>query len=113
MLRQRLGRWTYPALAVATALLDVLADGFSVSVLRLWAFVYKSSWLIWGVPVTTAAFCGVLEVCMLSATVSLSRLLRVEPDVRRGFTIAFLLPCGAADVAVAVMTLVLSTTKPW
>jgi hypothetical protein len=73
-LERRLGRWVYPMCWLAFVCLDVIAEGFAVSVMKLWVFDYRASWLVWGVPITTALYVGITGVATVYAAFSLARL---------------------------------------
>lgn len=112
-LEHHLGRWLYPVCGLALALADLVAEGFAVSVLRMWVFDYHESWLIWGVPLTTALWVGLVQAGVLHAVFSFARLIEGKGNAPGVWWVSFLIPPGVSYVAVTILAFILNTAKPW
>jgi hypothetical protein len=119
-LEQRLGRWLYLVCGLALGLADLVAEGFAVSVLRMWVFDYQESWLIWGVPITTALWVGLVQAGVLYAVFSFARLIEDQDGNKKKdkapagtWWVSLLIPPGASYVAVTVLAFIVNTAKPW
>lgn len=99
----RLGRWQYVVLPIFFVVLDVVVEGFVITVLDVYRYGYQDNWLILGVPYTNTVWVVMILLLMFwlgKALVDMQHALGIPAVL--GTPVASPAPTSPATQAVAV-----------